>query len=231
MRPQADRQPFPDLSVVIPARNAAAVLSATLQALAAWPREVIVADCGSADGTAVVAAELGARVVPAPEGRGVQLAAGVAAAAGEWLLLLHADTVLAEGWAEAVAGFATAPGSAGRAGYFRFRLDDDAKAARRLERAVAWRCRWLALPYGDQGLLIHRALLARVGGIPDVPIMEDVTLVRRLGRARLAAIDADAVTSAARWRRDGYLRRSARNLLLLSLWFAGVPPRVLARLY
>ena len=229
--PAAMRTPFPDLSVVIPARAAAASLPATLRALGDWPREVIVADCGSPDGTAVVAAELGARVVPAPEGRGVQLAAGVAAAEGEWLLLLHADTVLAEGWAEAVATFASAPGAARRAGYFRFRLDDDAPAARRLERAVAWRCRWLALPYGDQGLLVHRTLLERAGGIPESPIMEDVTLVRRLGRARLAAIDADAVTSAERWRRDGYLRRSARNLLVLSLWFLGVPPRVLARLY
>ncbi len=222
---------FPDLSVVIPARNAAASLPATLTALGAWPREVIVADCGSPDGTAVVAAECGARVVPAPEGRGVQLAAGVAAAAGEWLLLLHADTVLAEGWAEAVAAFTCERGAEGRAGYFRFRLDDASPAARRLERLVALRCRLFALPYGDQGLLIHRSLLARVGGIPELPIMEDVTLVRRLGRARLAPIGAEAITSAERWRRDGYLRRSARNLALLSLWALGVPPRVLARLY
>lgn len=223
--------PFPDLSVVIPARNAAASLPATLAALGPWPREVIVADCGSADGTAVVAAELGARVVPAPEGRGVQLAAGVAAASGEWLLLLHADTVLGSGWAEAVAAFAAEPDAPGRAGYFRFRLDDDSAAARRLERAVAWRCRRLALPYGDQGLLLHRRLLVRVGGIPEAPIMEDVILVRRLGRMRLRPLEADAVTSAERWRREGYLRRSARNLLILALWFAGVPPRALLRLY
>jgi len=222
---------FPDLSVVIPARQAAAALPATLAALGPWPREVIVADCGSADGTAVVAAELGARVVPAREGRGVQLAAGVAVAQGEWLLLLHADTVLAPGWAEAVADFVSAPGAQARAGYFRFRLDDASAAARRLERAVAWRCRRLSLPYGDQGLLIHRDLLARVGGVPELPILEDVTLVRRLGRWRLAPISADAVTSAERWRRQGYLRRSARNLAILSLWFAGVPPRLLVRLY
>lgn len=223
--------PFPDLAVVIPARNAAATLPRTLAALGPWPREVIVADCGSPDGTAIVAAECGARVVPAPEGRGVQLAAGVAAAKAPWLLLLHADTTLGEGWAEAVAAFVAEPGAEGRAGYFRFRLDDAAAAARRLERAVAWRCRALGLPYGDQGLLIHRSLLARVGGIPELPIMEDVTLARRLGRRRLAPIAAEAVTSAERWRRGGYLRRSARNLAILSLWFAGVPPRLLARLY
>lgn len=221
---------FPDLAVVIPARNAAETLPATLASLGDAPRTVVVADCGSADGTAIVAAELGARVVPSPEGRGVQLAMGVAACTEPWLLLLHADTVLSPGWQNAVTAFAAAPDASRVAGYFRFRLDDEATEARRLEAAVAWRCRWLGLPYGDQGLLIHRGLLGRVGGVPEEPMMEDVALVHRLGRRRLRPIGAEAVTSAAKFRRDGYLRRSARNIGLLSLWFLGVPPRVLARL-
>lgn len=218
-----------DLSVVIPALNAAATLLATLDALGAAPREVIVVDGGSTDATADLAAARGCRVVSAPRGRGGQLAAGVVAASAPWLLLLHADTRLGPDWAEAAAAhIAVAPD---RAGYFRLRIDDDTPAARRLERAVAWRCRVLGLPYGDQGLLIARALLDAVGGIRPLPLMEDVDLVRRLGRARLAALPADALTSAARYRIEGYLRRSARNLAILSLWFAGVPPRLLARLY
>jgi hypothetical protein len=96
---------------------------------------------------------------------------------------------------------------------------------------VAWRCRVLGLPYGDQGLLIHRDLLACAGGMRPLPLMEDVDLVRRLGRRRLVALPADAVTSAAKWQRQGYLRRSARNLMCLSLWFAGVPPRLIQRIY
>jgi hypothetical protein len=117
------------------------------------------------------------------------------------------------------------------AGFFRFRLDSADPRARRLERAVAWRCRALALPYGDQGLLIHRGLLARAGGIRPLPLMEDVDLVRRLGRARLVALAADAVTSASKWERDGWYRRSARNLCCLGLYLCGVPPRAIARLY
>jgi hypothetical protein len=89
----------------------------------------------------------------------------------------------------------------------------------------------LGLPYGDQGLLIHRDLLRAVGGLKPLPLMEDVDLARRIGRARLMPLGADAVTSAVRWERDGYLRRSARNLVCLSLWFAGVPPRLILRLY
>jgi rSAM/selenodomain-associated transferase 2 len=219
---------IPGLSVVIPTLNAAGGLPATLAALGDMPAEVVVVDGGSADGTADLAAQLGAHVVRAPRGRGGQLAAGVAAARGPWLLLLHADTVLAPGWADAVRDAMRGPG---RAAYFRFALDDAAPAARRLERAVAWRCRVLALPYGDQGLLVHRDLLGAVGGIRPLPLMEDVDLIRRLGRARLAALPVAAVTSAARWRDQGYLRRSARNLGCLALWFLGVPPRIIARVY
>ena len=191
----------------------------------------MLADGGSADATRAIASAAGARVIAAPRGRGVQLAAGIAAARGPWLLLLHADTRLAPGWAEAVAAVLAAPGGAARAHHFRFALDDAAPAARRLEGAVAWRCRVLRLPYGDQGLLIHRDLLAAVGGLRPLPLMEDVDLVRRLGRARIAALPVAALTSAARWQRDGYLRRSARNLVCLALWLLGVPPARIARFY
>ncbi|RYJ04407.1 MAG: glycosyl transferase family 2, partial [Acetobacteraceae bacterium] len=115
--------------------------------------------------------------------------------------------------------------------YARFTLDDPAPQARRLERLVAWRCRALALPYGDQGLLISRALYDELGGFRPLPLMEDVDLVRRLGRRRLAALPVDAVTSAERWRRDGWWRRSARNLGCLSLYFLGLPPSLIRRLY
>ena len=127
--------------------------------------------------------------------------------------------------------FIAAPKAQSRAGYFDLALDDEAPAARRLERVVAWRCRALGLPYGDQGLLIARGLYDAVGGFAPIPLMEDVDLARRLGRHRLAPIAAQAVSSARRYRRDGYLRRSLRNLLCLSLYFAGVSPARIARLY
>jgi rSAM/selenodomain-associated transferase 2 len=212
--------------VIIPTLHAATSLGEALAACAGLP--AVVVDGGSTDATAEVARAAGARVVAAPRGRGVQLAAGAAAAGGEWLLFLHADTRPGPGWREAVRAAMREPG---RAHYFRFALDDPSPEARRLERRVAWRCRVLALPYGDQGLLISRALYEQVGGFRPIPLMEDVDLVRRLGRRRLAPMPAVALTSAARWRREGWQRRSARNLLCLSLWFLGVPPGVIRRLY
>ena len=222
-------EPQPAVSAVICALNASRPLPRALAALADGVAEVIVVDGGSSDDTQAVAAAHGARVLAAPRGRGVQLRTGVAAAAGPWLLLLHADTVLGGDWPRAVAAHVAGPADV--AGYFRFALDADGPRARRLERMVAWRCRRLRLPYGDQGLLIHRDLLEQVGGVPALPLMEDVALVRRIGARRLRALDADAVTSAARWEREGWRRRSARNLLCLTAYLLGVPPRVLVRLY
>jgi rSAM/selenodomain-associated transferase 2 len=193
--------------------------------------ELIVADGGSSDGTAAHARAAGARVIAAPRGRGSQLAAGAAAATGDWLLFLHADCRLEPGWEAVVGTFLAAPKARSRAGYFDFALDDEAPAARRLERIVAWRCRGLALPYGDQGLLIARTLYEAVGGFRPLPLMEDVDLVRRLGRRRLARIGARCISSARRYRRDGYLRRPLRNLLCLSLYFAGLPVERIVRLY
>jgi rSAM/selenodomain-associated transferase 2 len=223
------------LTIIIPALDEGARLAAALNACAeAAGAEVLVVDGGSRDATRDVARRGGARVIGSAPGRGRQLALGAAATQGEWLLFLHADTRPAPGWSTAVRAFmaeGAAEGAAERAAYFAFALDDPSPAARRLERLVAWRCRALALPYGDQGLLIARALYEQTGGFRPLPLMEDVDLVRRLGRRRLAALPVAAVTSAERWRREGWRRRSARNLACLSLWFLGVPPAAIKRLY
>ena len=215
-----------NLSVVIPTLNAAATLVDCLAALGS--HEVIVVDGGSDDATIALAEAHGARAIPAPRGRGQQLAAGARAATGDWLLFLHADCRLDPAWQLAITAFGDDPG---RAGYFDLALDDPAPAARRVERLVAWRSRTFGLPYGDQGLLISRALYDAVGGYAEIPLMEDVDLARRLGRKRLAPIGATVTASARRYRDGGYIRRPLRNLCCLSLYFAGMPPHRIARLY
>ena len=222
------------LSIIIPTLNAERHLARTLTALVPGALEglvadVVVVDGGSTDRTIKIADEAGCEIVKSAAGRGVQLKKGADSARGEWLLFLHADTELAPEWLDAVAQFIERKGRE-RAAYFRFRLDDDGFKPRLLERLVALRCALFALPYGDQGLLIHRSLYDAKGGYRPLILMEDVDLVRRIGRRRLQGLRVDALTSAERYQR-GMFRRMARNTLCLLLYFLRVPPARIAGLY
>jgi len=218
------------LSVVIPALDAAVTLADTLLSVRE-ANEVVIADGGSLDETRDVAARNGARVINVSKGRGTQLAAGANSARGDWLLFLHADTRLAADWKVPADIFMADPTNKKRAATFCFKLDDQSHQARRLERMVAWRARWLGLPYGDQGLLLHREFYAALGGYRAWPLMEDVDLVRRIGRGRLVILPAAAYTNASRWKQDGWTVRSLRNVFCLSLYLLRVPPRVIVRIY
>jgi rSAM/selenodomain-associated transferase 2 len=227
------------ISVVIPALNAEATLTQTLASLVpaaieGLVRQVVVVDGGSSDRTVEIADNAGADVVHGSGGRGPQLAAGAEQARFPWLLFLHADTVLEPGWEREVSllmGRVDSGGHPATAAAFRFALDDRGLRPRLLERLVALRSGILRLPYGDQGLLIPKRLYAEVGGYRPLEIMEDVDLVRRLGRRRTTMLRCRAITSAERFRRDGYARRSARNLLCLALYTLRVPPNIISRIY
>ncbi len=226
---------------IIPTLNAAAGLPGTLHGLVeaelsdlsmSW----LVADAGSTDATLEIARSAGCQIIAGAHGRGAQLAAGVAAArrqleATDWLLFLHADTVLSPGWSRVAKAFMDDPARVEQAGFFRFALDDTCLRARLLERAVNWRCRMLGLPYGDQGLFIRVDFHDRLGGFKPWPLFEDVDMVRRIGKHRLVPLPIRAVTSAERFRREGYGRRSAKNLVLLARYALGAHPTELAKAY
>ena len=218
------------ISVVVPTMNDEQLLPRCFDSLIAGAvrgvvREVIVADGGSNDATLAIADGVGAHVVHAGKGRGARLAAGAAAAKSDWLLFLHPGTALERGWdAEAQSFIDQALLARPQAAVFRFALEDFGGAARRAETKAALRSVLLALPYGDQGLLLPRRLYNQVGGYRALARMEDADIVRRLGRRRLVRLRARAVNVIRP-------RKSALRGLALSLLHAvGVPAVVLAKL-
>ncbi len=219
------------LSVIVPVLNSADELSALLAGLMAGVkagliRELILSDGGSCDLSARIADDAGALWITGAASRGAQLRRGAAAAGGDWMLFLHADTVLPDDWVQAV----LAQMSNGRPGYFRLSFDAKGAAPRIVAGWANLRARVFCLPYGDQGLLIARAEYDAAGGYPDIPLMEDVAIARILGR-RLQMMPLAVRTSAARYQRDGWIRRGARNLWLLMRYLSGADPEALRRRY
>lgn len=220
------------LSAVIPALNEAAALPALLadlRALGDSLHEIVVADAGSSDGTVAVAMAAGARVLQAPRGRARQLNAGARHASGDWLLFLHADSRIGPDARAAIRQVLAGVPSL-EAAVFRFAID--------LPRGWRWLIesgQWLrealtGLVYGDQGLLVRRACFEAVGGYPELPLMEDVVIVRRLRRRfGLTRLPATLLTSGRRYQQRGVLRTWLTHGVLITLFLAGVAPARLAR--
>lgn len=223
------------ISVVIPTLNAEAELGGCLAALTpgltgGLIREVVIVDGGSTDKTILVGYDAGARIIlSSAAGRGRQLRTGGLNARGDWILFLHADTQLDADWSRPVAYHLSA--SSGKAAAFTLRYRSDAKEARWLEKRANLRARLLGLPYGDQGLLISRAMYQGLGGFESLPLMEDVDMIRRIGRKNLTLLDCPAHTSAAKYERDGWRKRAWSNAWLVTRYLAGADPHKLARAY
>ena len=220
------------ISVIIPTLNSAPKLQRCLGALGegimdGLLTEVIFADGGSSDDTEQIAQEVGVTFLPTPTGRGNQMAAAARVARGDWLLFLHCDSVLGRDWQDAVIRNLSNPE---QAAYFKLQFDESTFPARTVARWANFRSRWFGLPYGDQGLLISQRLYKRVGGFPDIPLMEDVAIAKKL-RGKLTALPANIETSADKYRRDGWMKRSFINFGVLFRYFAGTDPNKLATKY
>jgi rSAM/selenodomain-associated transferase 2 len=222
------------LSIVIPALDEAPNLSRLLPDLARGcpDAEVIVVDGGSGDGTAdVVARHPDVRLLASERGRARQMNAGArAAAGGDVLLFLHADTWLPAGAAAAIeAALADADVVGGR---FDVRFDSPRPVFRMVAAFMNVRSRASGICTGDQAIFVRRSVFEAVGGYPDIPLMEDVELSRRLkGRGRVHALRLRVTTSARKWEREGPLRTIGLMWALRLLHFFGVAPARLHRWY
>ena len=218
------------ISIIIPTLNEATTikrLAATLARLRG-EFEVIIADGGSTDETIVLAQQCGLRVIKAPRGRGQQMNAGAQLAHGEALLFLHADTHLPDDALKLIA--ATLRNERVGGGNFSLLFGGASRAARALTRVYPF-LRLGGMCYGDSGIFVRRSLFAALGGYRNDPLFEDCDLYQRLKRrAEFVRLPAQAVTSARRFE-GRFLRTFALWSLLQALYWLGVPPQTLNRLY
>lgn len=221
----------PLLSVIIPTLDEAAHIDAVLaDVLKGDGLEVIVIDGGSRDGTLERAAGYGVRTCRAPIGRARQMNLGAAAARGALYLFLHADSRLPAGFDKVVRRVLS--DSAVAAGAFSLGIAADARSLRMVAWGANLRSRILGLPYGDQGLFLRASRFHRCGGFPDLPIMEDFVLMRRLRKTGAVVTVPDRIlTSPRRWRRQGILRTTLVNQIIIMAYLLGVAPERLRRWY
>ncbi len=220
------------ISVIIPAIDEAEVIGAAVDsAQRAGASEVILADGGSSDGTADVAESHGARVVTSDRGRARQQNTGAQLASGDVLLFLHADCCLPETGLQEVRK--QLAGSLSRVGgCFRQRIDDPRRIYRWIESGNHLRATLLKWAYGDQAIFVRTDVFQRLGGFPDIALMEDLYLMKQLKReGELTFVDAPVVVSARRWRQRGTVRQTLRNWVMLLAVHLGVSPDRLASYY
>lgn len=223
------------ISVIIPVINEASTIGQTLTNLQNITNlEVIIVDGGSQDETVEIAKSLGVQVLFSLPGRARQMNAGAAAATGEILLFLHADTRLPEGFDTIIHQTLAAEGRSQNpiAGAFQLRIDASLKGLRLIEKLVNLRSRVFSLPYGDQAFFLKTAVFRDMGGFPDLPIMEDFELVRQLKRlGKIEIVPASVITSGRRWQKLGVVKTTLMNQWVIMAYFLGIPPAKIARWY
>jgi len=219
------------LTIVLPVLNEAAIIVAALQALAplrARGAEIIVADGYSRDGTAKLAEPFADRIITVRRGRGAPMNAGAALGTGDALLFLHADTTLPDS-ADRLIEAALARRAWGR---FDLRIAGRHPFLAVVARMINLRSRLTGIATGDQAIFVSRKAFEAVGGFPDLPLMEDIAISRRLKRlCRPFCIATPAITSGRRWEQNGVIRTIVLMWRLRLSYYLGVEPALLAKLY
>jgi rSAM/selenodomain-associated transferase 2 len=223
------------ISIIIPVLNEANRIKATLVNLEnASNVEAIVVDGSSQDETVAIAKSCGVKVLCSPPGRARQMNAGAASATGEILLFLHGDTLLPVGFDRMIRQTLAQDASTINpvAGAFELGIDSQARSLRLIEQMVNMRSRYLQMPYGDQAIFLKTTVFRDIGGFPDLPIMEDFELIRRLQKlGKIEIIPAQVLTSGRRWQKLGVAKTTLLNQLVIFAYFLKVPPATIARWY
>ena len=219
------------ISIIIPILNEANTIEQVLVRLLNIQNvEVIVVDGGSKDETIAIAQSLGVKVICTAAGKASQMNAGAAIATGDILVFLHADTLLPPGFQilirQALQDTETI------AGAFELRIDAQLPGLRFIEKMVNMRSRFFSMPYGDQAIFLRSTIFAKIGGFPNLPIMEDFEIMRYLKRrGKIVILSAPVLTSGRRWQKLGVVKTTLINQVVIFAYLLRVSPEVIVRWY
>jgi len=223
------------LSIIIPVLNEAYIINRTLMHLqnleGDFSLELIIVDGDPEGSTLAAVTSTTVKKIKSPRGRGFQMNQGSRLATGEILVFLHADVVLSKDALLQIVDVCRRKDFAG--GAFSLGIDSGKPVFRLIEKAVSIRSRLTKIPYGDQAIFINKTIYDKIGGFRDIPLMEDVDLMRRIKKVggKIIILPGMALTSSRRWEKEGVIFCTLRNWLLITLFLLGVAPERLVKFY
>ncbi len=224
-----------DISIIIPVINEGHIINKTIERLlntkTSGSFEIIVVDGNMSGNTLQTISENGIKKIKSPCGRGAQMNAGVRVSNGKILLFLHADTYLPKNAIDLVISVCRLKRIVG--GAFDLGIDSGRPGYRLIEKMVFLRSRRTRIPYGDQAIFMTKKTFAEIGGYKEIPIMEDIDLMRRIKQAghKIKIIPEPVITSARRWEKEGIVFCTLRNFILSKMFYLGVSPIILKKYY
>jgi rSAM/selenodomain-associated transferase 2 len=224
-----------DFSFIIPVLNEAGQINSLIEHLRKQnpesSYEIIVVDGDPQGSTVGTIQDKDVTTITTDKGRGRQMNVGAAAAQGEMLIFLHADTTLPDNALEKISRAMQNSDYVG--GAFDLKIDSDRLFLKYISARASLRSRWNRIPYGDQAIFIRKKYFDQIGGYKEIPLMEDVDLMRRIkkDRKKIVILHDKVITSARRWESDGVLYTTMRNQVLVRLFYLGISPHKLAKYY
>ena len=214
---------MPKISIIIPTYNESQNLSLLLSDISIFNEEIeiIIVDCNSEDNTRDIANLYKTKIYNIKQkNRGLQLNIGAKKAKGEWLIFLHADSRLIQGWLKKIKSITNKGNNF--IYFFKFKISDEKIIYRFLEIAVNLRSFIFRDPYGDQGLIIHRKTYFKNNGYRKIPLMEDVDFIKRLKKSiQLKMLNIPIFTSSRKWEKTNIIFQALKNWQLRKRWLKG----------
>ena len=210
-----------NVTVVIPTYNSEKTINNTLNSISKYFNKIIIVDANSKDLTIEISKEYKTKIIRSKKSRGTQLLLGAKNVSTEWILFLHSDTILEKNNIIGIKNFISKEINNNKAASFKIKFNKNNIWSYLLKIIVNIRSKYLKLPYGDQGLLISKFFYNNIGGYKNIPIMEDVEIIRNIGFKNIKILDSYVITDAIRFENQGWLLRPIINVYCLALYFLG----------